>query len=311
MTGNINHKYGSIRKPGDLLKVPGYSPKVDFSESSGRRVVEMLDGYEFSKEDEYPCGIKACATKHQFGYLIKTSDGIYTNIGNRCGKKHLDLDFDRVKKEYKSKRKAFDNANALADIRSSFDKIESRIRMLELAAVTFKRFRSYLYEGVRSQLLEATSLAKAGQREVFRTRRMSKREASIHYEITKTSSKDYDKRRPTVEEVVCRISGGRILKDSLEDLVRIEIREPLKNLIDLSDFSFSVLTDKELESLSLASNKAVRAISSGEQLMSDGLVFYGEENLSNFSVMGADKDIMLSITSKISNELREVFSIAE
>ncbi|MHB2048894.1 hypothetical protein [Pseudomonas sp. VEM90] len=310
MTGNINHKYGSIRKPSDLLKVPGYNPKVDFSEGSGRRVVEMLDGYEFSKEDEYPCGIKACATKHQFGYLIKTSDGIYTNIGNRCGKKHLDLDFDRVKKEYKSKRKAFDNANALADLRASFDQIESRIKALELAAVTFKRFRSYLYEDVRSQLLEATSLAKAGQREVFRTRRMSKREAAIHYEITKTSSKDYDKRRPTVEEVVCRISGGRILKESLEDIVKLEIRDPLKKLMDLSDFSFSVLSEKELESLSLSSNKAVRAISTAEQLMNDGLAFYGKENLSNFSIMGADENTLSSISSKISTEMREIFSIA-
>lgn len=309
-SSDYEHKYGSIRRPGDLEKVPGYSPRVDFSEGSGRTVVEMLDGYEFSKEDEYPCGIKGCATKHQLGYLIKTSDGIYTNIGNRCGKKYLDLDFDRVKKEYKSKRKAFDNANALAELRASFQQYEKRIQVLEIAAVAFKRFRSYLYESLRPQLLEAASLAKAGQREVFRTRRMSKREAAIHYEITKTSSKDYDKRRPTVEEVVCRLSGAKILKEPLEELIKIEIREPLRKLIDLSDFSFSVLSDRELESLSLSSNKAVRAISTAEQLMNDGLVFYGKENLSNFSIMGADENTLLSISSKISAEMREIFSIA-
>lgn len=285
------------------MAIPGYNPKVDFSKNSGRRLEEMLDGYEFSKADEYPCGIKACATKHQFGYVVKTSDGIFTNIGNRCGKKHLDLDYDRVKKEYKSKRKAFDNLASLTVIRESFHKYSSKIDWLTNAASILAGCRSKLFKAAPDQLSEAIQLGRKGFKDVLRVRRMSKKEAAVHYELTKTSSKDYEGRRPTTQDVVCRIVGGEIFKEDISGIISSQIATPLKALTDISDFSFSLLSDRALEKLSLDSNKAIRSISAAEQYISHGVSFYSPENLANMVVMGANKNSIELLISEISSEM--------
>lgn len=294
------HKFGSIRTPSDLLEIPGYKEKVDFSESAGRRLEVMIDRYDFSKENEYPCGIKACATKHQHGYLVKTSDGILTNIGNRCGKKFLNLDFDRVKKEYTARRKAFDNRASLTMIRNEFNQYQSRIDRLTAISAAFENCKAKLLDVAPMQLSEAIQLSRKGVRDVSRTRRMSKREAAIHYELTKTSSKDYPGRRPTIEEIICRISGGEIFQENINAILSSQIVGPLTKLTDISEFSFSMLNDRALEDLSRESNKAIRAITMAEQLVNKGIAFYSGENLVKLTLMGADSLAIESCAAEIS-----------
>ena len=166
------HKFGSIKTPADLKAIPGYCAAVDFSEAAGRRLQEMHDHYDFLKEDEYPCGIKGCATTHQHGYLVSTSDGIFTNIGRICGAKYLDLDFDRVRKEYRIKRKASDNLASLTEIRANFsahqDRLDSVISRVNLLA----KCRKFLFEAMPNQFATSISMSKKGLREVVVIRRM-------------------------------------------------------------------------------------------------------------------------------------------
>lgn len=299
ISSSYEHKFGSIRTPSDLLAIPDYKPKVDFSESAGRRLEEMIDRYDFSKENEYPCGIKACATKHQHGYLVKTSDGILTNIGNRCGKKFLNLDFDRVKKEYKARRKAFDNLASLTMIRNNFNQYRSRIDRLSTISAAFESCKAKLLDVAPLQFSEAIQLSRKGIRNVSRTRRMSKREAAIHYELTKTSSKDYPGRRPTLEEIVCRISGGEIFQENVNDILSRQISGPLTKLTEISEFSFSMLNERALEDLSRESNKAIRAITMAEQLINKGIAFYSGDNIVKLTLMGADKLAIESCVTEI------------
>ena len=62
-------------------------------------------------------------------------------------------------------------------------------------------------------------MSKKGLREVVVIRRMSKREASIHFAQTNTSGKDYEGRRPTLDVVVGNLAGGDIFKENIDDLV--------------------------------------------------------------------------------------------
>lgn len=295
-----NHVFGSIKTPKDFLSIPGYLSQVDFSNESTRRLHEMIDGYDFAKIDEYPCGIKGCATKHQHGYLVVTTDGIITNIGNRCGKKYLDLDFTRVKKSYLAKRKASNNLESLKKIRSEYASIKQTIDRLRKSFEKFSESQKILYRSVQTQLWQAMHMGRQGSRDIRRTRRMSKREASIHYAQTNTHSKDYEGRRPSIDEVVGRLDGVSVFKEEPLEFLKSEISAPLTALMSISDFSFDFLSEKDLENHSRSANKAIRQLNKADALENQGYRFYNPGNLALLELMGADKNTLLEAINKVS-----------
>lgn len=304
MTENPNqhiyeHKFGSVKTSADLRAIPGYLAQVDFSDESVRRLEEMLDGYDFTREDEYPCGIKGCATKHQHGYVVRTTDGILTNIGNRCGKKYLDLDFTRVKKDYRAKRKAADNLESITSIRANFSPYQTRLDLVVASCIVFSRCRKRVLELIPGHFDIAIRMARAGVSEIIRTRRMSKREASIHNAQNNTDSKDHEGRRPTLDETIGRFSGMAVLREDLQELVREEIVKPLDEMKSISDFSLDFLSDKKLEDLSRKTNIAIRHIGKAEALVVQGYSFYTHQNISLFELMGADKNSVAEAATSV------------
>lgn len=247
----------------------------------------MLDGYDFSKADEYPCGIKACATKHQHGYLVEASDGSITNIGGDCGKKYLNLDFDRVKNEYKARRKASDNLASITATRTGFAQYQARLDAVMTLAKQHAKCRKYLFDSMPTQLATMINMGKRGARDIVVTRRMSKREAAIHFAQTNTTGKDYDGRRPTIDEVFGKMEGGDIFRESIEDLIREQILRPLNAMLAITDFSLSTLSTKKLEDLSRDTNNAIRLITKAEELASAGVKFYSANTIKLFAHMGA------------------------
>lgn len=286
------HAFGSIQSPADLLSIPGYEATVDFSPESGRRLAEMLDRYDFTKEDEYPCGIKGCSTIHQHGYLVRTSDGKLTNIGQLCGKRHLNLDFTRVRKAYREKRKAADNLKSIAEIRSSFSVYRIRLDDVMARSAALARCRSALRDCLPEQHDRVVEMGRKGRHEIVRVRRMSKREAQIHYSQTRTSRKDYEGGRPTVEEVVAILAGAEFFKESLGLLIKNQILPPLTSLIELNDDQIQAMTPRDLENLSRNVNNALRLIEKAEDIAGHGMKFFREANLAQLELMDADPKLL-------------------
>lgn len=260
----------------------------------------MLDHYAFGKSDAYPCGIKGCATSHQHGYLVKTSDGVYTNIGNICGKKYLDLDFDRVRKEYSARRKASDNLSFVLETRHNNETYQIKIQDMLRAAQVLAKCRRRLHDLMPGQLSMAITMGRRGMRDVVYSRRMSKREAEIHYEQTNTSSKDYPGRRPRVEEIAGNLLGAEIFREDIESLIKKEIAEPINAVTALSEFNVSVLTNKQLEVLSRNAGKALNLIRKAEELLALGVKFYSASNISLFKFMDADEDTVRKAVEELS-----------
>ncbi|HHF0702221.1 TPA: hypothetical protein ACPIBI_004804 [Pseudomonas aeruginosa] len=75
-----------IKSPEDFVDRPDYREVLDFGEKSGRELLEILGAYIFPDTKSVKCGIRNCRTPHRRGYLISTTDGLETNIGNVCGK---------------------------------------------------------------------------------------------------------------------------------------------------------------------------------------------------------------------------------
>lgn len=283
------HRFGSIKSPLDLLAVPGYEPRVDFSEASGRRLLEMLDHYIFAKADAYPCGIQQCKTTHQHGYLVRTSDGKLTNIGRICGKKFLHLDFDRVRKSYKEKRKAAANLASISEIRAAFAVHEKRLEALLARNRRLVKCRDEFREWLPEQFRHVCELGRRGESEIRISRRMSKREAALHFEQTGTSRKDYPGGRPYVEESRGRLDGCAFYRESLGLLLKKHVMPPLDALKAIGDEQLATLTPKQLEDLSRNTNKALGLIPEAEALAEQGLRFFARQNLERLALMDSEE----------------------
>ncbi|WP_426727274.1 hypothetical protein [Enterobacter cloacae complex sp. 288G10] len=67
---------------------PNFVAKI----AKGDHQFEEIIGYYKFKE-EIHCGLTGCNQPHQMGYIVKTSRGIETNIGNKCGKNEFGIEF--------------------------------------------------------------------------------------------------------------------------------------------------------------------------------------------------------------------------
>ncbi|EDX0374122.1 hypothetical protein AU693_003922 [Salmonella enterica subsp. diarizonae] len=52
---------------------------------------EIIGYYQF--KEELHCGLSGCNQPHQKGYIVRTTEGIETNIGNKCGKNEFGVEF--------------------------------------------------------------------------------------------------------------------------------------------------------------------------------------------------------------------------
>lgn len=49
---------------------------------------------------EIPCGLSTCHQPHLNGYLVAAQDGLETNIGHQCGKKHFSVEFTQLRNAF-------------------------------------------------------------------------------------------------------------------------------------------------------------------------------------------------------------------
>ncbi|WP_338659155.1 hypothetical protein [Yersinia intermedia] len=61
--------------------------------------LEKIIGY-YDSTQKRTCGLNNCHTPHFKGYIVVTNDGSETNIGNHCGKKYFDVDFENMSSEF-------------------------------------------------------------------------------------------------------------------------------------------------------------------------------------------------------------------
>lgn len=285
-----NHQIGTILSPSDLRAIPGYEESVDFSKDSGRRLLEMLDYYDFSKADEYPCGIHGCRTVHQHGYLVRSTDGKLTNIGRDCGKRHLQLDFIRSRKSFRIRRKAADNLKSIMAIREGLSAYQVRLDALMSVSGALAECRDILREWMPSQHAALMEMGRRGSGQIVRTRRMSKREAEIHYLQTRTSRKDYEGGRPTIEEAAGVMDGCLFFRESLGLLLKKQLLPPIDQLKAMGDQDIQDMTPKHLEDLSRNVNNALRLIEKAEGIAGLGLRFFAPENIRKLNLLDATSD---------------------
>lgn len=284
----------------DLQAIPCYEPIVDFGKASGRSLKDVLTEYEVAKIDEVPCGIQGCRQRHMHGYVVFTSDAKITNIGKDCGKKHLGLEFTQARKSFKVRRKAADNRKAVA---KSFDELhvhQSKIDHLLKLSRALGRCKKVLREWSPAINAKLVRMAEIRSSQIVVERRMSKRDAQVHYLQTNTSRKDYERGRPMVEEKVGTLDGLPFFRTSLAALMGKSVTPAIDRLKALSEQEIRDLQPREVEGLSRDLGNAIRSLREAEQLADQGLRFFTPENVSKLAHMGATEQSLIGLVQAIS-----------
>lgn len=279
-----------IKNLADLEAVPGYEQQIEFGEKVGRSIKDMLEKYELAKVDEVPCGIKGCRKKHMYGYLVVSSDGRITNIGQDCGRNHLGLNFSSAKASYNVRRKAISNRKAVDQIRAELAKHQDRISRIKSLSSALNRCREVIREWMPIQAGELIEMAYKQRSVIVVERQMSKREAAVHFAQTGTSRKDYVGGRPMVTEEVGRLVGVAFFGSDLSAFISKSVSPAINEVSALTDSDIDELSAQAISDLSKRLGDSLRNIREAEKIADHGLRFFTPDNAAKLKLMGASEE---------------------
>lgn len=95
ITLNRERGFEKVESWDDVTSLPGFTAQLDPAENE---LTEIIGRYIFA--DPIPCGLTNCHQPHKKGYVVATSGGDVTNIGNVCGNNHFGVDFDQLSKAF-------------------------------------------------------------------------------------------------------------------------------------------------------------------------------------------------------------------
>jgi len=95
ITLNTEKELVRIASWDDILSRPGFTPDVDPKTVKLKSIIGS-----YSLPAEIPCGLSTCHQPHLNGYLVAAQDGLETNIGQYCGKKHFSVEFTQLRNAF-------------------------------------------------------------------------------------------------------------------------------------------------------------------------------------------------------------------
>lgn len=115
----------------ELLNRPNFKTSI-----SGNIELDNVIGM-YTAPKEVKCGLKSCNTPHKKGFVILTSNGVETNIGQVCGKENFQLNFE----------------NYSIKIQKSWDSFSSRQRIISFQKELKETHISYFNENLSRTIL--------------------------------------------------------------------------------------------------------------------------------------------------------------
>lgn len=84
----------------------------------------------YIEHDKVNCGLSNCHTAHIKGFIIKTKEGLLTNIGKDCGKNHLGVDFETMSRKLVRDISIRDMKERLATYTFQLEEIEGTLKRI-------------------------------------------------------------------------------------------------------------------------------------------------------------------------------------
>jgi hypothetical protein len=244
----------SVKTIEELRERPLYQESLNFSDGS-RELLDILGEYTFPETKMIPCGIQGCRTPHMRGFLVVTTDGLETNIGNVCGKKHLGVNFQEKRTAFRQKQSEARNVDQIFEVKQYLATLQSSLNDLEIRSGRVARLK-ILVNKTHPQLARLIlGRAKLSQAKLFKTVLMDESEALRQYSHeVEPDNKGYlepfehwfARRRPTKSASAGVLVGLNFWRYDLHQLLRQDILNTVNELNNLNDADVTQLASSDL-----------------------------------------------------------------
>lgn len=261
----------------ELAARPGFCPSLSFHPKGDRRFGAVIAPYRFT--DTIACGIESCHTQHLKGYLITTSDGQETGIGNHCGRKHFGIHFTRERKRVdeavQRKRRIDTVMRAVSEIPAYLATVaELKADYHELTEIK-RRFIDLAGWGLFNELKER---ADRGYAKIIKYEPMTKSEAAAYFATNnrkKSDSKDW----PEKEVLVATIEGLEFIRSRFTDMLVTNLIKPLELFATMKPGDVDRMKPRALYNEAKWIGKVPTDIAKARTVIQSGRAFFAVENL--------------------------------
>lgn len=180
--------------PQDFRLRPGYQENIALP--SGHSFA-IIGGYRFKKLNWLRCGISNCKTLHGNGYVIRSAEGLETNIGHCCGLTQMGAEWKEMLERFESRRREEALQDVLARVIATRDgtlkQAETAQHALDTAAAKVARI---------SNTLDTYGPVKRAFRECLK-----QRGSLVYYRATTADEREMYRGQTSVRETKGHIDG--------------------------------------------------------------------------------------------------------
>lgn len=264
------NKYIQIDSWDDVLNRPNFVTSFD---PKGKELVDVIGEYSF--KEKLSCCLTNCNQPHNHGYLVLTSTGEETYIGNICGKKV----FGEI--NFKLKTRSFDLKLKLSQAKDSLIENEKK---LQSWTEKLNRLKSQAKKHIHrvSQISNVDKIGTYAKKEFFDMTKF--RHGNISYsrkaDIKEARAMEFRGEKPPymVDELIGTVSYASMLYE-FNDLKRVIFEEIESTLKKLSVLNENIQDDKYIFQLSNRVNKIEDLFNNSFATLEISEKFFTEKNL--------------------------------
>lgn len=273
-TASVDKKLIHFNSYEEMAARPGFVNVVDPKQTQLQDAVGI---YHLPHDAHIPCGLSDCRTKHGLGLLMVTSEGLETNIGNRCGVKKFGIRYQVIKNQAIAgdrrvgRRDKINTAlaNRLA-FHATIEHLLSQPRGARWLAKAKAQFEQLIPSDASFQIRK---MAREGAAGVFIARLRTEREMAIQRELHSSQRGNVER---YVHEQVGTLNGLDTWKTDLRELLIDELQMKMNELerVDVDELSDASLRDHAQWVDAIPSR-----IAQAERLIDEGAKFFQPSNL--------------------------------
>lgn len=273
----LNTEKGLVRLEtwDDVVSRPGFVANLDPSTTKLENILGNYTLFPF-----IPCGLTTCHTAHGIGYLVVTSDGRETNIGQHCGRKYFGVEFKRLAKAYDQEQRNQNRREMLVALQHRLPGIEARVATLmdgPLGARWINRHASALIDPVKGLPATVTNIMGGLVRRRTGTLTRSRIATKEDLDLMRAQRQRIQPGENYVEEVVGQIEGvSALFKEN--DLRRLLVIN-LADLDTIKGTDVENMKDKALKDLAKWSESIDPTLAQVEEVVAAGRRLLTQANL--------------------------------
>ena len=286
----------------DIKSLPGFVENLNPAEHE----LEAAIGF-YPFKYKVNCGLTTCHQPHMKGFIVKTKNGILTNIGKDCGKTHFGVEFETLTKQLDRAYKESENRKKLDSFKSYIEVLEDNINGLRLqdkgANWVYRNTNELIKVGGDCNEIIVRKIIEMAKARVS-TLTLSTEATEEEIRILEASQSRQIQRPHIITKNIAEITGLSVFypENNLKDILVLDLQKQLSLFktkpVDLMTYSELQTWVKFVDSIENKLETVKRSIKAGLNLLGIG-------NLKPFSALlikPEDKKKFLSFISNLTSD---------